>query len=134
MRNFVRKHKILTGSIAVVVGLILWSGIRSVTASARGELVARYDVYRGALRGIGLWSSRPWRPEYAQLLQERYGSNFVRWLLCIVSRTLVAYVDSYDTRQHCPINRKFGHDVFEECWQEARKNWEQAHRSARRGS
>lgn len=134
MRNFVRKHKILSGSIAVVVGLILWSTIWSVTASARGDLVARYDVSRGHYEVQGYGLPDPWRPEYARLLQERYGVKFRTVALCIVSRTLVAYVDSYDSVSTAAINRKFGHDVFEECWQEARKNWEKGHRLANRGS
>jgi hypothetical protein len=134
MRNFVRRHKILTGSIAVLAGLILWSVIWSVTASARGELVARYDISRGYYEVQGYGLPDPWRPEYARLLQARYGVKFRTVALCIVSRTLVAYADSYDTVSIAAINRKFGHDVFEECWQEARRNWEQTHRSAKQGS
>jgi len=131
MRSFVLRHKILTGSTAVVAILTLWSVIWSVTASARGEFVARYDISRGHYEVQGYGSPVPWRPEYAQLLQERYGVKFRTVAFCIVSKTLVAYVDSYDAVSTAAINSKFGHDVFEECWQEARKNWEQAHRSAK---
>jgi len=132
MRNFVCKHKILTGSTIVVAGLILWSLIWFVTASPRGKWVARYDIYRGHYEVQGYGLPDPWRPEYTRLLQERYGIKFRTVALCIVSRTLVAYVDSYDSVSTAAINRKFGHDVFQECWQEARKNWEQAHKLANR--
>jgi hypothetical protein len=134
MRNLIRRHRILVGAVALAACLILWSVLLSVTASARGELAARYDISRGHYDVLGYGLPDPWRNEYARLLQERYGVKFRTIALCIVSRTLVAYADSYDTVSTTAINRKFGHDVFEECGQEARKNWEQAHRSAMSGS
>src|SRR3954452_713817 len=123
MRNFVRKHIMLTASIAALVTLILCSALWSATASARGEMVARYDISRGHYEVQGYGLPDPWRPEYARLLQERYRVKFRTVALCIASRTLVTYVDSYDTVSTAAIHRKFGHDVFEECWLEARKNW-----------
>lgn len=44
--------------------------------------------------------------------------------LCIVSKSLVGYVDSYNRVSSEATSRKFGHDVFQECAEEARKNWE----------
>jgi hypothetical protein len=72
----------------------------------------------------------PWRPEYARLLQERYGIKFRTVALCIVSTTLVAYVDSYNRVSTEAVNRKFGHDVFKECSEGARRGWEEARKSA----
>lgn len=132
MRSFVRKHRMLTASSAAVGGLILWSVIWSVTASARGELVAHYDISRRHYEVQGYGLPVPWRPEYARLLHERYGVNFRTVALCIVSTTLVAYVDSYNKVSTEAVNRKFGHDVFKECSEEARNSWEQAHKSANR--
>jgi len=134
MRDFVRKHKILTGSIALVAGLIIWSVFWSVTASARGELVARYDISRGHYEVQGYGLPVPWRPEYARLLQERYGVNFRTVALCIVSTTLVSYVDSYNKVSAEAVNRKFGHDVFKECSDDARQKWDAAHKTAKGGS
>jgi hypothetical protein len=134
MRDFVRKHKILTGSIAVVSGLILWSVGWSVTASARGELVARYDISRGHYEVQGYGLPVPWRSEYARLLQERYGVKFRPVALCIVSTALVAYVDSYNRVSAAAVNRKFGHDVFKECSDEARQKWDVPRKTAKRGS
>jgi len=44
--------------------------------------------------------------------------------LCIVSKTLRSYVDSYDEVSAAAANRKFGHDVFKECAEEVRKSRE----------
>lgn len=133
MRSFVRKHRMLTAVIAVVGGLILWSAIWSVTASARGELVARYDISRGHYEVQGYGLPVPWRPDYARLLHERYGVTFRTVALCIASTTLVAYVDSYNKVSTEAVNRKFGHDVFKECSEEARKKWQETRRSAKEG-
>ena len=56
-----------------------------------------------------------WRSEYARLLKEQYGIEMRTVALCIVSETLCSYVDSYDEISAAAANRKFGHDVFNEC-------------------
>lgn len=132
MRHFVRKHRILTASIAALATLILCSALWSATASARGEMVARYDISRGHYEVQGYGLPVPWRPEYARLLQERYGVKFRTVALCIVSTTLVAYVDSYNRVSTEAANRKFGHDVFKECSEEASKKWQGSRKSANR--
>jgi hypothetical protein len=123
MRSYVLKHKILTASIAALTGLILCSALWSVTASGRGEIVARYDISRGHYEVLGYGLPVAWRPEYARLLQERYGVKFRPVAGFIVSTELVAYVDSYNKVSTEAVNRKFGHDVFKECSDEARRKW-----------
>jgi hypothetical protein len=66
----------------------------------------------------------PWRTEYARLLRQRYGIEFRTVALCLVSKSLVGYFDSYYGVSSEAENGKFGHDVFKECAEEARKNWE----------
>lgn len=90
-------------------------------------MVARFDIARGRYEVQGYGLPMPWRAEYAGLLQRRYGVNFRTVALCIVSRSLVAYVDSYNHVSVRAVNRRFGHDVFKECAEEARKNWELVH-------
>lgn len=132
MRSFFRKHKAFAGAVALVSCTILSSSFWSITASTRGELVARYDISREHYEVQGYGLPVPWRPEYARLLQERYGVKFRTVALCIVSRSLVAYVDSYNSVSTQAVNRKFGHDVFKECSDEARHRWEESRKSARR--
>jgi len=40
---------------------------------------------------------------------------------CIVSAPLMGYVDSYDAVSTDAANRKFGHDVFKDAWDEAQR-------------
>jgi len=85
--------------------------------------VARYDISRGHHDVLGYGLPVAWRPEYARLLQERYGVKFRPVAGCIVSTGLVAYVDSYNRVSTAAVNRKLGHDVFKECSDEARRKW-----------
>jgi hypothetical protein len=132
MREFIRRHRVLTASIAALATLILCSALWSATASARGEMFARYDVSRGHYEVLGYGLPVAWRPEYALLLQERYGVKFRPVAGCIVSTALVAYVDAYNRVSIEAVNRKFGHDVFKECSDEARQKWEESRKSAHR--
>jgi hypothetical protein len=134
MQNFVRNHKILTISIAVVSALILWPSIEPVADSARGGLVARYDISCGHYEVQGYGLPVPWRSEYVRLLDGRYGVKFRIVAGCIVSTGLANYVDSYNRVSTAAINQKFGHDVFKECSEEARQNWDQTHKTAKPSS
>jgi hypothetical protein len=131
MRSFVLKHKILTASMAALTGLILWQAFWSFTASGRGQILARYDISRGHYEVLGYGLPAAWRPEYARLLQERYGVKFRSVAGCIVSTGLVAYVDSYNRVSTEAVNRKFGHDVFDECSDEAHKKWQETRKLAK---
>ncbi len=128
LHGFVRKHKALTAVVAVVVCLVLSAVFWSVSAPVRGRLTARFDIAQGHYTVLGYGLPVPWRNEYARLLRERYGIEYRVVALCIVSETLVAYVDNYNGVSAAAANRKFGHDVFTECAGEAQKNWERAHR------
>jgi hypothetical protein len=99
-------------------------------APAHGGMSARYDVYRGHYEVLGYGLPVPWRPEYARLLQQRYGVSFRPVAGCIVSTALVAYVDSYNSVSTEAVNHKFGHEVFKECSEDVRNSWEQARKSA----
>jgi hypothetical protein len=132
MCSFVRKHRMLTASIAAVGGLILWQAFWSFTASSRGEIVARYDISHGYYEVLGYGLPVAWRPEYARLLQERYGVKFRPVAGCIVSTGLVAYVEGYNRVSAESVNRKFGHDVFKECSDEARKEWQETRKLAKK--
>jgi hypothetical protein len=122
----VRRHKWLA-MVAVFTGMVLLTIAWSVSASVRGQMVARFDVARGYYEVQGYGLPVPWREEYAQLLEHRYGVRFRTVALCIVSESLVAYVDSYNDVSMRAVNRMFGRDVFKECADEARRNWAKTH-------
>ena len=71
--------------------------------------------------GYGLPS--PSRPEYVRCLRERYSIRFRAVAGCIVSESLVSYVDAYDSAMVEAVNRKVEHDVFKECHEEAQRTW-----------
>jgi hypothetical protein len=124
MKAFVRNHKALTAITGLLVVIALVEGW-SVSASIRGRLSARFDIRRGRYTLLAYGLPPRGRPEYARLLKERYGIELYAVAGCIVSDPLVSYVDSYDEVIAAAAKQKFGHDVFKECWDEARKNSEE---------
>ena len=123
------------GPIFTCVGLILllpalllahW-----LSAAACGQMAAEFDLCRGryALQTYGLL---PWADEYSRLLKQRYGIETHAVALCIVSDTVMLYADNYDVLSTAAVNHKFGKDVFNECREDARRNWE--HQRALEGS
>jgi hypothetical protein len=66
----------------------------------------------------------PWGREYARLLKARYGIETHVVALCIASETTLSYADSYNEVSKAAANSKFGHDVFKECYETAKKSWE----------
>jgi hypothetical protein len=131
MQNFLRNHKRLAEVAALATSFVLATVLWSVSASARGQMVARFDTGRRHYEVLGYGLPLPWRAEYALLLRERYGIHFRTMALCIVSRTFVSYIDGYNAVSTAAANRKFGHDVFKECAEEARKSWEQTNAKSR---
>jgi hypothetical protein len=86
-------------------------------------MAAEFDLCRGhyALQTYGL---NPWADEYSRLLKQRYGIETHVMALCIVSDTVIAYADNYNFLSTAAANHKFGKDVFKECREDARRNWE----------
>ena len=115
MRAWLKKHK-KTAAIATVLACVeVWQ----LAAPVRGQLAARFDVARGHYKLLVYGLPPSSRPEYERLLRERYNIAVHTAAYCIVSREMIAYVQSYDEVSAAAANRKFGHDVFKECWEEA---------------
>ncbi|EEF59911.1 hypothetical protein [Pedosphaera parvula] len=121
MKTFVRNHKNLAAVVGVVAFMVAWW----LSASARGYLVARFDVARGHYEVQGFGLPAKWRPDYARLLRERYGIEHHTVAGCVVSDSLVSYVGAYNSVTKTAAQRKFGRDVFAECAVDARKAWEE---------
>jgi hypothetical protein len=130
MKAFLKNQKILSSMLAIVVAIALFAGW-SATAGTRGKLVARYDVRCNHFYILAYGLAPPERAEYARLLKERYGIELRKVADCIVSESLVSYVNEYDNVSVAAAINKFGHDVFEECWRDAVRNQE-LRRSARK--
>ncbi|QEL15179.1 hypothetical protein [Limnoglobus roseus] len=59
--------------------------------------------------------------EYSRLLRERYGVKMNVVAGCVVTQDLEWYVDGYNSVSEPRIREKFGKDIFEECWNEAKQ-------------
>ena len=84
---------------------------------------ARRDIAQGHYEMLGYGLPSPWRHEYVRMLKERYGIRYCTVALCIVSEDLLAYADNYNKLSVAAANRKFKHDVFKECAEEAERSW-----------
>jgi hypothetical protein len=123
MNTFLAKHKRLLAAIGLTLLLPVPLQTWWLNAGTRGTLHARFDLWRGhyAIHTYGLDLSGR---EYAQLLKARYGINTHVDALCIVSREEISYADSYNKLSTVAANHKFRHDVFKECYEESRREWE----------
>jgi hypothetical protein len=57
------------------------------------------------------------------LLRERYGIEERVVAGCVVSQSLLAYVQGYNRASMSAANHKFGRDVFQETDADASRNW-----------
>ena len=72
---------------------------------------------------LGYGLPTPWRPEYARCLRERYNIDFRTVAGCVVSESFIAYEEGYWSVVAEATRRKFGHDVFRECANDAATKW-----------
>ena len=86
----------------------------------RGRLAAHIDIALGHYRyfGVGLPVYRP--EDFAQLLKSRYGIEYQQKAFCIVSQSLMSFVDAYNQVSTHAATEHFHRDVIDECRQEAR--------------
>lgn len=121
---FIRKHKTPAAVAGFIVCIVAFAIAWDASASIRGRIHARFDIARGRYKVLGYGLPPVWRDEYARLLKDRYGIEYQQAALCIVSHSLVAYVNAYDEVSEEAANRKFGHNVFEETAEDALRTWE----------
>jgi hypothetical protein len=108
--------------VLIILSLVVCGElVREHTAAIRGRSAAHFDVWCGRYVLLAYGLPPEWRPQYAQLLWERYGIEVRTVALCSVSETLRSYADSYDEISITAANQKFGRDVFKECAELARQ-------------
>ena len=131
MIEFVKNHKKLSGFVAfisLVLGLVGWEA----SSGLRGYLAARVDVARGHYRLLEVGLPVSYRLEFDRMLRERYGVETSVVAGCVVTEELLAYVARYNAVSMNAANRKFGHNIFKECLDDAGRIWES--RKPARGS
>lgn len=116
----------VAAGIATIFLLLVWCDVYgwSPIPEIRGRIKARIDVAHGRYRELGYGLPVPWLPAYESLLRKRYGVEFEAVSGCIVWKSLENYVAAYNGVSETAANRKFGHDIFKEVSEEARKTWE----------
>jgi len=123
MTELRRNRRRLLIVAALLALFITFEAAWTAAAPVRGRMAARYDVWHGNYK-ILLYGLPPAsRAEYVRLLAERYQVQSVVVAFCTPSPSLRAYVDHYDAITAAAANKKFGHDIFEESYQEAERTW-----------
>jgi hypothetical protein len=118
-----RKRRRGLTTIALVAAIIGLGWIWTSTAALRGTLEAKFDLARGHYAILAYGLPPGGREEYTRLLKERYGIERRQIALCIVSPSSIAYADSYNRLSVPAAESRFGHDVFEQTWQDAQRIW-----------
>ena len=121
-------RKFLVVATSVVSFVAYWLCWPWPFAALRGQLATRMDLGVRNYKILAIGLPPPWREEYARLLRERYGIRVQTKALCIVSRSLVSYVTKYNEISAAAAKRRFGHDPFRECYEDAIRDWEQRQR------
>jgi len=103
-------------------------------ASMRGSLAAHIDVARGHYVVLAYGMPPISRSEYSRLLKEKYGVEVHAVAGCIVSQSLVTYVNSYNRVVEEGAKRRFGHDIFSEEQREANASMRKLHPEYFKGS
>jgi hypothetical protein len=109
----------LISAIGLVALLLAALQAWSLSASTRGRLAARFDLWQGHYAVLAYGLEPPERSEYARLLRERYGIELRTVAGDIVTRTFVSYADAYNEISVAASKRKFGNNVFNECYEAA---------------
>ena len=117
--------KLLFAAIPLAIILVPLSWYLS--ASVRGNLVARWDIAHGHYRLLSYGLPLPWRANYDAKLRARYGVDSRPVAGCIVSSTLRAYVRGYDNLSSDAIRQRFGRDVLQQTWDESAAEWNKNH-------
>jgi hypothetical protein len=129
-RTTLRKPKVIVTILLLL--LVYWLTEPWPFATARGRFSAKVDLALGNYRLLAVGLPAPWSAEYARLLKSKYGVQYRQVALCIVSTSEVEYVRAYDAVSASAANARHNRDIFTECYEEAKKSWEQKKEPAAR--
>lgn len=122
MQRLTRKFKLIAAALCVVLAfLVPWAWQEA--AGVRGRLQAHIDMRKGKYQLLGYGLPTASRPDYARCLRVRCDVELNAVTGCIVSPSLMTYVDSYDEVVVEAMSRKFGRNISMECSLEAERNW-----------
>jgi hypothetical protein len=106
---------------SVLIGIPLISFSWMKTARLRGEYQAYLDMRSGQYLELGYGLPSPWRSDFAKLVHHRHPeAQFRSVASCIVSPGLQEYVRGYNDYAEQAAKKHFGHDVFQEAFDDAK--------------
>jgi hypothetical protein len=117
MKSFLRNRKL--AFFAALALLVCSVTVWNETAFTRGQLAAHFDIAGGHYKILGYGLPAPGRPEYIRALHDKYNVEFHPVAGCIVSQSLISYVDGYDRVSIAAANRKYGQDIVQESLKQA---------------
>jgi len=124
------RHPKLTALAIVVCALALYF-VFHPPASVRGQRVAQSDISSGRYIELGYGLPTEWTSDYVRILHERYGVEHREVAGDVLSQSELEYYQAYNAVSTQAANRRFGHDIFKECAEEARKNYSRNRAGAR---
>jgi hypothetical protein len=127
MPGFLRNHRKKLFAAYLLFGIIYLRFNGLPFGHLRGRTAAHIDIALGHYTTLTYGIIPPWRPEYARLLNQRYGVKLHTVAGCIVSESTVDYVESYNEVVESALERKFKHNVSMDTYDEARSLWIKSH-------
>ena len=94
-------------------GYALFNDLSKADASKKGREMAENDFAKNVYR-IFVVGKRPAKSAFDDYLKEHYGVLVTPIAGCIVSDGIIGAEQSYNSTMKPLLNRKFGHDIFEE--------------------
>lgn len=121
-----RKKKLVLIFVPLLlgVGLVLFFAFSTTVRYYMGKYSAHRDLAAGVLRLEVYGEYSPWEDEEAGILKTRYGIER-KWVAgCILSDSVLAHADGYNTPMLREIDRRFGEGVTEKIYREAKLKYE----------
>jgi hypothetical protein len=115
--------------VAALLAILAWH----LTAYHRGRLMGSLDHACGHFE-VKVFGGPPLPPQelecysvYARLLKERYGVELNVIGGCVVSEAEGRYAEGYSDVSRSLLKKKYGRDIFAECWTLAQQHGQAEH-------
>ena len=93
----------------------------------RGVMMASIDFVCGHYEEKDWGLPQPWVGDYTRRLKEKYGVTYDYIGDCSVFPTTGWYIDGYNSVSRALLVKKYGKDIFTECFTEAEQQWHAEH-------
>jgi hypothetical protein len=101
-------------------GYAIFNDLSKETAAKKAREMAESDFARNVYR-IFVVGKRPVKNAYDDYLKKHYGVLVTPIAGCVVSNGIIGAEDGYNSTMKPLLNRKFGHDIFQEAEEASRR-------------